>query len=151
MNIESVKQFISPVLNHLPFSDGTKDNIVTGAHKVSSFVIEQKTKIFFASTVLFTVLATATPFAAVPVTELILSGVITACTLMGLITLFGHQKMLNADTHNKLDFLLGVNNLCGWYIQPHFGVGLALFNLGFQASSFAYRKFFEIKKEEANV
>lgn len=150
MRIETVSKILTPVLNKLPLPESTKEKAIEIAHKIGDFIDSNRSKVFFAATVLFCIAATANPLAGMAVGEIVVSGILTAAALQGLAVLFGSKAFTEKESQNKIDVILGIINLGSWYLNPAAGVAAAVFNTGAQACSLAFSKLFEIKNPSSN-
>lgn len=146
MNVDASRKIISPNLDKVPGANFLKNKAIDIAHQIGDFIDNNRSKVFFAATVLFCIAVTANPFVGMPVGEIAVSGILTAASLHGLAVLFGSNVFSDTESLKKLDVILGIINLCSWYLHPIAGVSTAIFNTGSRTCSFLFSKIFEIKR-----
>jgi len=143
MSIQAVKcQVVEWVHSPKTFATSVKNT----ASRVSDYVKENKSTVFFACSVAFALLATpAGTMSQISFKFILGISVLAGCTLQAMTLLFGRKDASSPETQTKLNWLLGTMNIAARILSPQTGAAVSLFNLGVKATDLAYRAVCYIK------
>ncbi|NGX52675.1 MAG: hypothetical protein KR126chlam5_00978 [Candidatus Anoxychlamydiales bacterium] len=161
--LNSVNSAKSYVISSLTISKENRGKIKAIPKKIMDFIIKNRSLIFFGLTVLFSYyLASAKAFeylskAGFSLTSSFVSGMTIGTGLLALKNILFSYPIKNTKENkdkinqdDKINYLLGIANLCRIYISPVQALGTSFATLGFMAVKTAYKIFLpadEIKKD----
>ncbi|NGX34903.1 MAG: hypothetical protein K1060chlam1_01263 [Candidatus Anoxychlamydiales bacterium] len=152
------------VVSSLTISEKNREKIKKLAKKIIDFINENKSLVFFGVSVLFSYyMAPASSFEYLAKTgfslsKTFVSGVLLGAGLLALKNILFNYPVKNAEEESKgkitkddkINYLLGISNLCQIYLNPVLALTTSIGTLGFMTIKTAYRFLFppdEIKKD----
>lgn len=161
---EKTTKFKNYIVSSLTISEKNRERISNSAKKIVDFIKENKSLIFFGVSVLFSYyMAPVSAFEYLAKTgfslsKTFVSGVLIGTGLLALKNILIPDPVKNSKEENKgkitkddkINYLLGISNLCQIYLNPVLALTTSIGTLGFMTVKTAYRFLLppdEIKKD----